>query len=89
MPPVERVDPLPALKYSQLPLSIQAEVDAALGKKSSGKGKTRKAATGDGLPLSCSRCDFVADPPTEGRLAKHSTEFPGHVRFQWSPPVAT
>ncbi len=42
-------------------------------------------ATGPGLPLSCTRCEFVADPPTEGRMAKHADEHEGGCRL-WVAP---
>ncbi len=70
------------MRLDQLPPAIRAQAEAKLGTE--GRKRERATATGPGLPLSCTRCEFVADPPTEGRLAKHADEHEGGCRFEWS-----
>lgn len=73
------------MRYDQLPAKLRAQADQQLGKT---KAKRVKAtASGPGLPLTCSRCPFSTDKPTEGRLDAHADTHPGGCRYEWRPEV--
>lgn len=74
------------MRLNDLPPGLRAQAEAKLGTLGATKHKrTKAAATGPGLPLSCSRCDFVTDEPTEDRLTKHTNTHPGGCRYEWAP----
>lgn len=71
------------MRYDQLPAKARAQVDAQIGTTKAKR--TRATAAGPGLELSCSRCRFTTDQPTEGRLSAHTDTHPGGCRYEWSP----
>lgn len=82
------------VRYEDLPAKARAQVDAQVDAQVGRRGRARTTrrevtvAESPGLPLSCVRCDFVADPATEARLAAHQAAT-GHGRFEWRPASTT
>ena len=73
------------MKYADLSPAMKAQVDAKLGATT--RKRDRAQSTGPGLPLTCARCGWTTDLPTDGRLSAHATEHPhAAVRYEWRPP---